>query len=317
MISYDNADFESKHPRNDDGEFTASGGGSGGATVRIENKTLTGAEKMRVKDFLLGKPVAELKSGVIKIKDSSKVAQEAIAWAENNICGTVESSDIGEVVISRSGIRNSLYHGMGAKKIDAIPAIPTVIKKGETISIRTATKDYPKTEILKAAPINIDGKTTIMIARMRKADGDNNTRFYVHEVWTLEEAKQGKLNRSGTPDHNSNQTNGEFPSFLSILQNIFDVKDNITKDAKNPMETIETELYFGDIERRVWGRFRAKEKAAYAVMPLLGEISPFAYDSAEDIYREALKRAGWDTSQYPKEAYRGMTEALLKVRGLL
>jgi hypothetical protein len=282
----------------------------------LENKTLTDTEKEHVKMFLLGKPVAELKSGIIKAGEGERIGDVILDWAEKNICGTIYSEDIGKIVIARSGIRHSLHHGFGSKKIDAIPAIPSVIEKGETVNIRTATKDYPKTEILKAAPISIDGKTTIMIVRLRKVTGED-IRFYLHEVWTLEEAKQGKLQRSGTPIHQSrNQTSEEFSSFLSILQDIFNVKEKIAKDAADWVAAIEAELYFGDIERRIWGHFRAKEEAALEVMPILGEISPFVYDSAEDIYGEALSRTGWDIAQYPKEAYRGMIVVLLGMRGI-
>lgn len=52
--------------------------------------------------------------------------------------------------------------------------------------------------------------------------------------------------------------------------------------------------------------FRALSSAADATRSVLGNIDALAYDSADDIYGAALKKAGVDLKGHPKSAYRSM-----------
>ena len=52
--------------------------------------------------------------------------------------------------------------------------------------------------------------------------------------------------------------------------------------------------------------FRALSTAAEATRSVLGNIDALAFDSAEDIYGAALKKAGVDLKGHPKSAYRSM-----------
>jgi hypothetical protein len=280
----------------------------------LENKTLTDTEKEHVKMFLLGKPVAELKSGVIKAGEGESAIGAAKKWIRENCKEPVERSDIGEVVLNEKSIADSLAHGFGKKKYNTIPAIQEVIKQGEIIKIHDDFDGKPIKEVLIAAPVKLDSDSDIMIVRLKQPKGRDKG-FYLHEITNLEEIKAGEPSRPRGSEK-SVGVSRSISHIASILQDIFDVKGKIAKDAADWVTAIEAELYFGDIERRLWGHFRAKEEAALEVMPILGEISPFVYDSAEDIYGEALSHAGWDIAQYPKEAYRGMIMVLLGMRGI-
>ena len=61
-------------------------------------------------------------------------------------------------------------------------------------------------------------------------------------------------------------------------------------------------------EAKVVAKFRALSAAASAVRPVLGDIDPLAFDSADSIYGAALKAQGVDVRRHPKAAWRSMFE---------
>lgn len=61
-------------------------------------------------------------------------------------------------------------------------------------------------------------------------------------------------------------------------------------------------------------RLRALGSAAHAVRPLIGEVDPLAFDSAQAIYRKALTLSGCNPDHYPASAWRGMCEMLKGAR---
>lgn len=61
-------------------------------------------------------------------------------------------------------------------------------------------------------------------------------------------------------------------------------------------------------------KFRALSAAADACRSVLGNVDALAYDSAEDIYGAALKKAGINISKHPRSAWRSMFEVLPKQR---
>jgi hypothetical protein len=67
------------------------------------------------------------------------------------------------------------------------------------------------------------------------------------------------------------------------------------------------------IEKRITDKLRSINDAAKKVRPLVGEISnPFAFDSAESVYKFALEKNGKDVKKYPASAYEGMVDMILE-----
>ena len=67
------------------------------------------------------------------------------------------------------------------------------------------------------------------------------------------------------------------------------------------------------IEKRITDKLRGINDAAKKVRPLVGEISnPFAFDSAEAVYKFALDKTGKNTEKYPSSAYEGMVDMVLE-----
>lgn len=67
-------------------------------------------------------------------------------------------------------------------------------------------------------------------------------------------------------------------------------------------------------EAAVEARKQMKElsDAARKVRPLCGEIDPFAFDSAQDIYRHAIESRGRDASRYQPAAWEGIVDVMLE-----
>lgn len=67
------------------------------------------------------------------------------------------------------------------------------------------------------------------------------------------------------------------------------------------------------IEKRITDKLRGINNATKKVRPLVGEIAePFAFDSAEAVYKFALEKTGRDVKKYPESAYEGMVDMVLE-----
>jgi hypothetical protein len=67
------------------------------------------------------------------------------------------------------------------------------------------------------------------------------------------------------------------------------------------------------IEKRITDKLRSINDAAKKVRPLVGEIAnPFAFDSADSVYKFALEKNGKDVKKYPASAYEGMVDMILE-----
>ena len=89
-------------------------------------------------------------------------------------------------------------------------------------------------------------------------------------------------------------------------------KDN--ELAKDSAARVKLALDAAAMESRLAARFRAKEEAAQAIRPLVGEVSALAFDSAEAVYAYALEKNGLNPKDYPAAAYAGMVKVLTNSR---
>jgi hypothetical protein len=188
----------------------------------LKEKTLNDTEKAEAKKFLKGEPIETVKSGIIKSNDKDAIAK-GVKLAEK-YSETIDREDIGEVIFNPKGIQRSLSHGFNQKKLDAIPAIPAVIKQGKILDISDDFDGKKQKNIFMAAPIKIDNNSDILAVRLRQNEGDS-ARFYVHEVFNI-----GDIERATHIKPGQQTTNGSFRPqrgialYLNILKDIFDVK---------------------------------------------------------------------------------------------
>ncbi|GHU16301.1 hypothetical protein FACS1894163_05410 [Spirochaetia bacterium] len=135
----------------------------------------------------------------------------------------IKRFDIGDIEFSKTGVKNSLAHSFYPQKIDAIPAIPSVLELGKIIDISPDFDGKPLTNIFLAAPIRIGTVSKLLVVRIRRHAGGPN-KFYVHDIYDVSWAK--KMSDTFKPG-GSVQTVGLSRSIAhieSILQTIFSVK---------------------------------------------------------------------------------------------
>ena len=89
-------------------------------------------------------------------------------------------------------------------------------------------------------------------------------------------------------------------------------------DADHEREGMEKALGEDSMKKihdSVMAKMRGMNAAAKKVRPLVGEISdPFAFDSAEAIYKFALEKNGIAVKKYPASAYAGMVDVMCSSR---
>jgi hypothetical protein len=236
----------------------------------------------------------------------------------------------GEILRLTKEGNGKLVSDFDNKKKIALAHLDEIIKKGNK-SIQKLTKqrkdDYTEFAVYTYKLPNSEGKyIRCKLKAGRKRIKGLNPYYLVADNKKKELslsarcAETKELSSSPSGAQNEAIASADLSSSLSYDSSIEDFYEIVNVEAEEIEDKEGNDNALDEMADRICGRiaekFRAKEQAAYAVIPLLGDISPYAYDSAEDIYKEALNRAGWDTSQYPKAAYKGMAEALLRVRGL-
>jgi len=181
----------------------------------IESKEL-------IKEYLLNNNGIILKTNVIKADHDGTAIENARKWAEQNK-QIIFREDIGNVIFNVSGVKDSLSHGFGQKKLDAIPALPVVIKTGKIVCISSDFDGKPKKYIIIMAPIIYENRKNILAVRLVKNVGDNN-RFYVHEVIGMpDKNKKGNTIRPSALDLTAHPQGGT-ALYLNILQDIWNVQ---------------------------------------------------------------------------------------------
>ena len=151
--------------------------------------------------FLEGSPVATLTGhefeGMSRREIVSSVYKE---W--ERVGYHVTHPEIGQVELSKSGIHDSMAHGIGRRKIAAFHAIPEIIAKGLVVRYRENWEGRGYDSYVVVAPISIGGVPCLALVVVNKSK--NGSRFYLHEVGPLEEAKKcAEVLRTGSSDESS------------------------------------------------------------------------------------------------------------------
>jgi hypothetical protein len=136
---------------------------------RLQNKTLPHAEKIEAKKFLEGEPIAKVPPRTIELKDMSKESKKAAKkaakeWAKSQGEQRIERTE-GEIVFNANGVDDSLSHSISQEKLDVLPVIPNIIKKGVTLDISDDLDGKPKKNILIAAPVETEKGSGVLLAR--------------------------------------------------------------------------------------------------------------------------------------------------------
>jgi hypothetical protein len=191
--------------------------------VELKNKYLSESEKEEVRGFLLGEPIIIVQSGIIKKDETGTAIENANKWAKNHT-QDIFREDIGKVVFDVGGVRDSLSHKFGKRKLDAVQAIPVTIERGKVVQISDAYEGKPIKNVILIAPIQIDTDKSFLCVRLVKNIGSDN-RLHIHEVFDITDIKNTAIpfQTPGTDVTVSPQRG--IAIYINILQDILDVKE--------------------------------------------------------------------------------------------
>ena len=105
--------------------------------------------------------------------------ERAMAFLKN-IGGKVERPGFGEVLFSKSKVKNSLLgHGFGEAKVELMAGVPGVIQYGKQIGFTENWKGRGYDSYVFAAPVQYRGENVYVTAIVIK---DSANRYYLHEA---------------------------------------------------------------------------------------------------------------------------------------
>lgn len=253
-------------------------------SVKVIPDTIQDDIKTNLKDVANMPTVSNVKEtefskGKIKLVDQ-------VAEFFDDIGNNVYNEMLGDVELSRKGVKDDISHGIGRAKAISFKAIPDIIKNGKIVNYSSNYKGKGHARVVIAAPIEIVGSQEkicgkyIMAVVLRRENAKQ--RFYMHEVATI---KRDEL-LFKTRTYNkviSNPSNN--PSLEEILTNIVgNVKnkdskmtnENPTKENKDIRYSISV-----DLDKQIDDVLNNTTPAEYTHV-YLGETT------------KALKELGWN-----------------------
>ena len=182
--------------------------------------TETASERIRENQRRVAEmaPVADLKGDEFRL-GTRTLTQEISAFFET-LGNQAESPEIGTVMLTRRGVKDSFSHGIGPEKASAFAAVPAVIEQGKVIDYERNWKGRGYDTIVLAAPVTI-GQQRYLEAVIVKRLYDGQ-RFYVHEV---EMEKDTSVRQTGPVISDAAPGAQKYPSVTSLLQKIQKIKD--------------------------------------------------------------------------------------------
>lgn len=147
-----------------------------------------------VRDAIMNMPVVAMLTGQEFQSDGVKLTDKVPAYWDGTYQGSVESPELGRVVLDKEGVQSSIGHGVGRLKAAAFYAVPDVIQKGRVFDRQKDWKGRGYDTAVIAAPISIGEKEYICEVVVEQRS--NRQGFYVHEVEIKE--KLGNVFKTAT-----------------------------------------------------------------------------------------------------------------------
>jgi len=126
--------------------------------------------------------------------DGVKLTDKVPAYWDGSYQGSVESPELGRVVLDKEGVQSSIGHGIGKLKAAAFYAVPDVIQKGRVFDRQKDWKGRGYDTAVIAAPISIGEREYICEVVVEQRS--NKQGYYLHEVEIKE--KLGNVFKTAT-----------------------------------------------------------------------------------------------------------------------
>lgn len=175
------------------------------------------------RDFLDGAPIVVLTGEEFR-KTDEPLTERVSAWFKNEHQGVARNPVLGEVALTKRGVRDSIAHGLGREKAAAFAAVPAIIAKARALDMRRNWSGRGYDGYTLAAPVQIAEKTYVGVVIVHR---DAQTqRFYLQEV-ILREALQPQPFKTEASTGTSAALIGDHGGAIAtLLRNIYSVKPN-------------------------------------------------------------------------------------------
>lgn len=164
-----------------------------GRKSAIESRGLLNDEqKSAAREKLLSTEPIVAEVGIIKGRDGVSVQQASREWADENLpTPLVYAKEVGDVVIDKTSIKNSLSHGYSQAKLDAIPTLPKGFENATYLG-SLDDQNRPRTaNHYFAYPIEYNNELSYVFCRAKEDNMKN--RLYVHEVFVANKINNDTL----------------------------------------------------------------------------------------------------------------------------
>ena len=272
-------------------------------TAKIGEEDRIGeSESVRKAKVLQGAPVYTVGTRIAP-KDNKGLLEWAAAQFEQ-AGGKAYHPEIGEVVLDRKSVKNSMAHGMNPFKASAFEAVPAVIEKGVVVA---RADDGRTSSFFVSAPVRIEGVETVLVRRDM-----NKQSMYLHSVQNKEKILNAAVNESAA-DAGASEPHGKLHSGYveSLLRKYLTDKlpdrkgGRVLDPSRDSLMAAVAKL--GGIGReeavREWG-VDVKDNFRVGILPVLRENG-----RSIDAMAEALAEEGYlPTDSYGKADVRDLEE---------
>ena len=143
--------------------------------------------------------------------------QRIYDYYKQNFNNVVNVDDIGDVILDKRSIKDSIYHGVSSDKINAFAAVPYVLMNGIKAHTVENYNGKNETRYLFTAPIELNGKEYFCEVIVKK--GPDKQAFYLHEVELIQKLSDVfSTAQHGTSDNSKSIMAGLIKKFNTYYQ---------------------------------------------------------------------------------------------------
>lgn len=133
---------------------------------------------------LSGKEIADF-SGVTKAESLKAFRRKAVEWVRSKLVDPIKNASTRwDIIVTPKGVEDALWHGSGPEKIQAVAAVPDLLKTAVLLGSSPDVRGRPLTYHVFGAPLEIGQRK--FIAGLVVREDHTGRRFYDHELSTIE-----------------------------------------------------------------------------------------------------------------------------------
>ena len=179
------------------------------------------------------KPVKALIGNEFTVGGTDLRANVSAYFAQ--IGGSVYNEELGDIELSKRGVKDSLGHGMGPNKAAAFAAVKEVLENGKVIDFEVKWKGRDYDTAVVAAPITIKGENYYMGVVVRRS---NVQRYYLHEVLLKKQNEIGNRSTEASGQASGSSYGGTNLDINSVLEKLNSVNTENSGTVKQQAEEL-------------------------------------------------------------------------------